>query len=298
MNARAAAAQKAFENLKHGLLSPFPSNISPGDWVIDIQSRQLDVLQRIFLTLEDFLTYTHVLSSEPRSLAATLATKSSNFASEIGHLSGMNTHDLWAFLKYPDLSKLGLSFEERRFVRGILRRSIRNQKDRILRVSTFWRNHYNVYLKYKHRFSVLLGMYQTSGEKVVSHIYVRSEERARSNRKKVFSYVIPVDLETANYYEEVTEDLFDLFQFILKSNILDMTNPGMNFFPPISLQDVPEADRVKLQQIVDSMQFVSFKDWILNMGISLTGKRGAIATRAIRRNHVYRMPRDIYTRAS
>lgn len=289
--------EEALENCVTPLVRPVPitNQQALGDWVLLTQGRQLEALTKIFMLFEDFLTYSHALRTDSSTLPSLLASKSGVISDEIKALRKLRAKDMTNFLHIVDIA-FHVPRGERVFFRQTQDKGIRDIYARLKRLITFWNNHYHVYLKYKHSFSAILGLYQIERGNLSSHIYLRTKFTNKA-KSRVHLLIIGCDLPTITYYQEIGDDLTIVLNFLLNTFLYYIYNCGRPFFPPFPSQSLQGVDGPRLQAIVDALPFRKV-DTALRMNVNILGPRRQAIISKLARDYAYQIGRDPLVRGT
>ncbi len=124
------------------------SNDMPGrsEYVIKMHAIQLDLISRLFMLLEDYLSYSYLLSID----------------------------DISDYLLFKKVDELELNSNDKEFVTKYLNIFSKDIYERVKRIVKFFDNYYRVYIKYKHIFSAIFGIYGIRDDRSIeSYIYIR-----------------------------------------------------------------------------------------------------------------------------
>lgn len=308
LDLRVALAATAIEKLRtdfNKVMTINPDSPEFSNYVSDIHVEQLDLIAHIFMFLEDFLSYSRVLRKSSPMNISKLAdyityVGQADIDNEARYLYTLKMSDVWTEFRFPDVKQLrkkdgkSLTGKECLLLNHVLRNVCKEIKNRLKVILEFRENYRQVYNKYKHGLSIIVGSYQvqqtTIGRNIMSHIYIRSKERGR---KKIYTYMIPTGVDILDYYEKIVHYAHEVTWFLVEYQFYYFHNNGKPFFPAIPNTMMPtNIDRDKLQQLVNDLDFHKV-DVTVRTNITVVPQRTKIAGKYLKKKYVYKLPSDL-----
>jgi hypothetical protein len=171
------------------MLSNNPSNQK--DALLNIQTIQLDLISKLFMFMEDYLSYSYYLRISKNKLHLKILSYDNVVWKEIEYLKGLDEDGIRKYLLLPEVENLSLLDIDKQFVKDTLRSFVTDIYERIKEITSFYENYNRVYIKYKHIFSSLIGtIYKDEKDGLeIPRIFLRD-----MNKKKVRStYILSTD---------------------------------------------------------------------------------------------------------
>ena len=138
---------------------------------------------------------------------------------EIENLRNMTRSDIDSYLLIPDVGNMPVNTKDKIFIGEVLDRIRADVYERIKNILRFYDNYYRVYIKYKHILPAIIGLHQIRTtprnifqKNISSHIYIRDY-----HKKNFKSYIIPWNIDTLSYYEDLVIDIKSLFELLVMS---------------------------------------------------------------------------------
>lgn len=114
---------------------------------------------------------------------------------------------------------------------------------RIKKIVKFFRNHNRVYVKFKHRFPVVLASIQQNDGILCT--FVRDRHRnTKTEETESYMYALPNSSEALDYYDNIKNEISLVFLSLLEVNILKMQNCG-NPFLPINIHQLNDQSQYR-----------------------------------------------------
>lgn len=155
--------------------------------VTKIQMAQLDLISALFMLLEDYLSYSHFLRTAKSELPEKILGEKTVTWKEVEFLEGLDFNKTSEYLLLPTLNDFPMLEErEREIVENNLKVYVDDIHSRIKKIVKFFRNHNRVYVKFKHRFPVVLGSIQQNDGILCT--FVRDRHR-NTKTKETQSYM-------------------------------------------------------------------------------------------------------------
>jgi hypothetical protein len=315
LDLRSALVKTTIDSLRQDFIQIFrPNNANLDENVEEFHVKQLELIALICMFIEDFLTYVSVLRKNSNRNIAELPeevayTNPKTLNKEAMCLYTLGLRKLWVEFRFPDIRQFtknggkSITKDERELLRQVLKYVNCQLMNRIRDVLKFYLKHKQVYNKYKHGMSVILGMHNKEtverGMEISSHIYVRSKDiyRQKPGKAKVYTYIIPVSTDTLNYYEKVAFETLELFSFIVQFQLYYFNNRGNVFFPRVPNGMMPTSiDYDKFQQLINDLDYRKVDVNVIS-NINLKPKRAQITRKYIRKDHIYRAPFDVFKKS-
>jgi|SRR6187200_111489 len=104
---RSHLIRETAESLK-GLIAANMSS-SKTDTIIKIQTIQLDLISKLFMFMEDYLSYSYYLHTSRNELPTKILSHDIVVWDEIEHLNGLDKQGIYDYLSLPYADKLPLS---------------------------------------------------------------------------------------------------------------------------------------------------------------------------------------------
>ncbi len=216
------------------------------DSTIRLHITQLDIVSKLFMFIEDYLSFSYYLRISKKELPKKIHSQNGKVWEEIKYLDNLKVKQIQRYLLLENVNKLSITNVDKEFVNSILNVIFTDMHRRINRVMTFYKEYHRVYNKYKHVLTSIIGTYSFESNVKKPRIYIRDKyKNTRKNNIKDATYVLPTDAETILYYEKVN----------LVTGI-----------PPLNLRiDVKQSESSKmLRALSNKYIFVSDKDIIKN----------------------------------
>jgi hypothetical protein len=285
------------ERIKNSLLSPmFPKRNLLFD-MAKLHCELLDLLANVFMFLEDFLAYSHNLKTSDSLEMFPNKIASENYHTaqrEIENLRRMTQSSVDAYLLLPGVGKMPINDNEKRFVIEVLDRIRAYVCDRIQNIVRFYDNYYRVYIKYKHILPAIIGLHQIKAnprnafeKNISSHIYIRDYYK-----KHFKSYVIPWNIDTLTYYEDLIIDIKSLFELLVMSYLHYFMNYGKHALLPIE-NYIKKDEYKKWREILVKTDAVRVLLPRSETQLNISGELSKALLNKLPIDHIYVLNRDI-----
>lgn len=195
---------------------------------IKLHATQLDLISKMFMLMEDYLIYSYFLRNNKKELPYMIMSNTMGLGEkEIRHLRDLDKEGLSKYLLLPTTDRMPLSDDDKKFVQEALDDLSEGVRTRINEITRFYDNYYRVYIRYKHIFSAVIGTYSDEQNKKIPRIFIRDR-----NKRNDYTYVLPSNIETLQYYEKLNDDLTKVFLILLECHIHYIQNCGKPFLVP------------------------------------------------------------------
>jgi len=299
LRARIERLKETIEALRTLFLrGEFPTSMAE-EAVTNAQVLQLEIVSGLFMILEDYLTFSHVLRINIKELPRLIVHQRTMgvMKDEIDYLRGLTLSDMGNYLLYPYFKTLGLSAKEQRFLKFHLVDLSKKSLAIIKRLVIFYDRYGRIYARYKHAFTALVGLPgghfdAASGRTSLSSIiYVRDITVDKQSKKdKIVTYLLPTDLVALNYYEDILQDLKVIFSNILSAQLNTLLNKGSRALFPTGDHD-NEQDKQEWARIANKVNFLAIPFYRLQ--ISLNVKLTKQQRKRLQRNGILDWKHDI-----
>ncbi len=283
------------DQFEYNLKSPVDRDIQTH--VRKTHALQLDIISKLFVLIEDFLWYNNILRTNPKSLSKKLIIRFGvNLDKELKYLENITKEQIYSDYKFPKLEDFSISKEDAQFLEKVLEAQATEIKKCLDEIIKFWRNYKRVYNTYKHGLSAITGLYQIikdkDASKISSHIYVRNARDKKGD--EVDTFIIPTDMVTANYYDNIRKFVISVFFFLIDCHLYHINNRERAFYPEIWDFITQKPDEIeRLKSLINKLDFIKIDPSVL---IKLEiEKEAADKVRAkIKDDYIYKSPKDIF----
>ena len=184
----------------------------------------LDLLGNIFMSLEDYLVYSHHLRNPLRDFHKKIAARNTQVPeNEINYLKGIVKKDINSYLLLPKSSDFQFQQEENDLVRSYLNNIVTDMYNKIRNILKFYNRYYRIYIRYKYVLPSILGLYsrtydiKSNTNIISSFIYIR-DNLDKKGKNKFNTYIIQATgLDVLTYFEDIADDIDTIFQFLVLS---------------------------------------------------------------------------------
>lgn len=280
-DARVGLLKDKIQQLRSLVLSSFDPTLTIEKYVSRVQVMQLDLIASIFMFLEDYLTFSNLLRNDLFTLHKRIAYSNTNVVKiEVEFLRTFSNHTMVGqYLLFPEASQLTLTNEEQMLVANAMKAFANDILACISRIISFFDNYYRVYIRYKHVFSALMGNPQITSapennrKLVSSHIYIRDiiVDRKTKQEVSVSTYVLPTDIESVSFYEDIFNDISKSFGALLSAylvHLFNCQNPALLGKISLSGNDV-----TRWNEIVEKVNFIALDRLVGVFNIHVTFKK-------------------------
>lgn len=280
-----------------------PENLDISQLFKDLHYVELEVIQRINILMELLAVYYHFMRKNLRALPKAIGAGDitpKELREEFDYFSKQDVNDIFQNFKYPDSTSFNeLSSKEQTILKDILTKSAKITLERFRKICQFRQNFLTVYNKYKHTLSETTGIFGIDKEKrlVQSHVFVRHKEFSKKStgtvKPEYCTYVIPVDFDTFEYFDDIARNVWTLLQFLLQNTLLFLANEEKDFIPrQLFVED--ENYKENLRKISDKVTAYVMAD-IRGMTIlkAPDPKNAEKMNECLKTQHIYRMNKDI-----
>jgi hypothetical protein len=273
------------------------SNISSSkktDTIIKIQAIQLDLISKLFMFMEDYLSYSYYLYTSRNELPTKILSHTNVVWDEIKHLNGLDKQGIYDYLLLPDADKLPLYDNDKQFVKEVLSNFADDIYRRIKEIINFYQNYDRIYIKYKHIFSPLIGTRYKDEQKGIEipRIFIRDMQKDKITKNKIIStYILSTDNETFDYYEKMGNDISTVFLSLLDCHVHSVQNCGRAFLIlDIHFASIEKENRWK--EIVRKVNtFTGISPITLRINVKETISQQMLE--ALSKDHIFKWDQDI-----
>jgi hypothetical protein len=147
-----------------------------------------------------------------------------------------------------------------------------------------------VYNKYKHIFTPQIGTYSVEETVKKPRIFIRDEYKKDKITQKA-TYVLPTEVKTIQYYEELKDDVSKVFLTLLESHIHSIQNCGRPFLIPDGFF-LPDEKKNQWLGIVNKINRVT-GIMPLNLRINVKEEIRKTMLEALLNKHIFVIDKDI-----
>ena len=257
--------------------------------VKEIHALQYDLIAKTFVLIEDLIYFYDVLSDDPKKLPSQMVnTKKIKTREVVDEWKKLGIRKIRNIFKFPKISDIKTSKEERVLVKQILRRQAKLVQNKLKKISKFWMNYIDIYNVYKHGLTAMTGTFSVVEGKLLSLFFVRRMCKVRG-KNKVCTYHVPVNPSTVAYLQKIATDAHSLLKLLVHSIILFIRNKEGFFVLPIWRDELSLTGKEKefLDRILKKLSFKAIPKQF-GIEIQIHPKRQEIITKAFARKHIYR----------
>jgi hypothetical protein len=269
IKSRAFLIDEAIQKSRNYLVE-IENNSNVDDIVLKLHGTQLDLISKVFMIMEDYLSYSYYIRNSLTALPELIAGDQNVVWKEINsYLQNINKQEVIKYLSFPDLAQISaLDQTERKVANDIIDKYTGQILNQIRKIITFHRNYNRVYNKYKHIFSALIGTHFFENNKIEPILHIRDYHTVSKNID-ISTYVIPSTPETLDYYKSLKEDIFNVFTALLSSQIYKMLNCGQIYLIP-QIDGISDIEKRQWSEIVNKIKSYSGPIPKLNLRSTVT----------------------------
>jgi hypothetical protein len=286
--ARSHFIRETYESLR---LPMSADKSSSSNNVIKGQIIQLDLISKLFMFMEDYLSYSYYLHNAKEELPTKILSHDSVVWKEIEHLKSLDNDGIYKYLLLPNSDNLPLSHDDREFVKETLSNLVRDILGRIKEITNFYDKYNRIYIKYKHIFSALIGTsYKDEKNRIeIPRIFMRDINKD----KTICTYILSTDNETVDYYGKLGNDTSKVFSILLDCHIHSIQNFGRAFLIP-DIDFTSSHNKDKWLEIVRKVNtFTGIPP--LTLTINVMEPISQLMLKGLAKDHIFKSNRDIFS---
>ena len=228
--ARSEMIKESSQKLKKTFMDTVNSYFTEQSF-IKLHMLQLDLISKLFMLLEDYLSYSYYLRFNKKDLPENILSPTMGLPQkEINNLKDLDKAGISEYFLLSNLNKLPLPDNDKKFVEEVLNVLFVESQQRINEIAKFFKNYYKVYIRYKHILSAFIGTYSVEENKKIPRIFMRDQiENKKQNVKKYYTHILPSNIETLEYYEKLNDHISKMFKLLLACHVHSIQNCGKPF---------------------------------------------------------------------
>jgi len=195
---------------------------------------------------------------------------------------------------FPNIKHLLLNLNEKKFLNSQLHQLTNDAYKSTKNILKFYKKYWRVYIKYKHIFNALLGSYSVKLDTINKKKIVSSQIFIRDYNKRFSTYILPTTtLDSVNYYQDIIDDISNIFHLLVISYLSSMANLGKPFIVPILKQNDFKTSN-KLTKIIQQINYYPLPFIPVNTNIVFPEKLSMNIIKKSQKDKIFKMNGDIF----